>query len=72
MHTNVNIFGGLNITTIGGHNEISPRQAAEYHPIRISLILIAASCGELNPGEIKFFNIETLPHRRCLIIRRKL
>ena len=35
------------------YNEISPRQDAEYHTFRISLIFIAASCGELNPGEIK-------------------
>jgi hypothetical protein len=26
-------------------NEISPRQASEYHPFRISFIYIAASCG---------------------------
>jgi hypothetical protein len=35
------------------NNEISPRQAAEYHVFRILLTIIAASCGELNPGEIK-------------------
>jgi hypothetical protein len=34
-------------------NEISPLQAAQDHPIRISLILTLARCGELNPGEIK-------------------
>jgi hypothetical protein len=35
-------------------NEISPRQAAEYHVYRIKLTFITASCGESIPGEIKF------------------
>jgi hypothetical protein len=34
-------------------NEISPRQAEEYHAFRSSPNFIVSSCGELNPGEIK-------------------
>jgi hypothetical protein len=34
-------------------NEISPRQATDYDVFRILLTFIPASCGELNPGEIK-------------------
>jgi hypothetical protein len=42
-------------------NEISPRKAAGYHVFRIKLTFIAASCGELNPGEIKNLT-PTIPH----------
>jgi hypothetical protein len=34
-------------------NEISPRQAAEYHVFGIKLTFIAASCVDLKTGEIK-------------------
>ncbi len=40
------------------YNEISLRQAAEYHVFRIKRTFIAASCGEFNPGEIKWLKTQ--------------